>query len=145
LRPPDVFFVERRRLADRLAVRAFEADAERFLPLVERLVGLRLVGLRDEEEDEGDARRFVLRAELLLPLLVRDLGSEGTFPPAARASESPIAIACLRLVTFLPERPDFSLPRFISCIARPTFRLAFGPYLRPREPLDAAIETSSCG
>lgn len=41
-----------------------------------------------------------------------------------------MAIACLRLLTFLPERPDFSSPRFISCIARFTFFPAFAPYLR---------------
>ena len=38
---------------------------------------------------------------------------EGTLPPAFRASERPIAIACLRLVTFFPE-PERNLPRFIS-------------------------------
>src|SRR3989344_7492654 len=52
----------------------------------------------------------------------------GTLPPALRASESPIAMACLRLVTFLPERPLLSCPRFISCIARFTFSCAFLPY-----------------
>jgi hypothetical protein len=36
----------------------------------------------------------------------------------------------LRLVTFFPERPDLSSPRFISCIARFTFLPAFAPYLR---------------
>jgi len=54
----------------------------------------------------------------------------GTLPPDRRASESPIAIACLRLVTFLPERPERSLPRFISCMLRSTLREDFGPYLR---------------
>ncbi len=54
---------------------------------------------------------------------------EGTFFPARRASESPMAMACLRLVTFLPE-PVFSLPRFISCISSFTFRPAAGEYLR---------------
>ena|GEM_PF-5368583 len=39
-------------------------------------------------------------------------------------------MACLRLVTFFPERPDLSSPRFISCIARLTFWPAFAPYLR---------------
>src|SRR6266850_1128624 len=39
-------------------------------------------------------------------------------------------MACLRLVTFLPERPDLSCPRFISCMARLTFLPAFAPYLR---------------
>jgi hypothetical protein len=33
----------------------------------------------------------------------------GTFAPFLRASESPIAIACLRLFTFLPL-PDLSVP-----------------------------------
>ena len=56
----------------------------------------------------------------------------GTFAPDLRASESPIAIACLRLFTFLPERPDLSVPRLRSCIARRTFFCALLPYfLRP--------------
>jgi hypothetical protein len=33
----------------------------------------------------------------------------GTFAPFFRASDSPIAIACLRLFTFLPL-PDLSVP-----------------------------------
>lgn len=44
----------------------------------------------------------------------------GTFAPARRASLKPIAIACLRLFTFLPERPDLSVPRLRSCTARLT-------------------------
>jgi hypothetical protein len=52
----------------------------------------------------------------------------GTFAPARRASESPIAMACLRLFTFFPERPLLSLPRFCSCKALPTFFDAFLPY-----------------
>jgi maltooligosyltrehalose trehalohydrolase len=58
----------------------------------------------------------------------RFFGGFGTLPPARRASDSPMAIACLGLVTFLPERPLLSLPRFISCIARSTFSDAFFPY-----------------
>jgi len=54
----------------------------------------------------------------------------GTLAPELRASESPIAIACLRLVTFLPERPDLSLPRFISCIVFLTFRWEAAPNFR---------------
>lgn len=54
----------------------------------------------------------------------------GTFAPAFRASESPIAMACFRLVTLFPERPDLNWPRFLSCIARSTFSLAFFPYFR---------------
>ena len=36
----------------------------------------------------------------------------GTFAPALRASDKPMAIACLRLFTVFPDRPLFSLPRF---------------------------------
>jgi hypothetical protein len=56
---------------------------------------------------------------------------DGTFPPARRASDSPIAIACFRLLTFFPDLPDFNSPRFISCIARLTFCEAFFPYFLP--------------
>ena len=41
-----------------------------------------------------------------------------------------MAMACLGLVTFLPLRPDFNLPRFISCISRSTSFPADGEYLR---------------
>src|SRR5919201_812406 len=53
----------------------------------------------------------------------------GTFFPARRASESPIAIACLRLFTFLPLRPLLSVPRLRSCMARSTFLDAPFEYL----------------
>jgi hypothetical protein len=52
----------------------------------------------------------------------------GTFAPLLRASDRPIAIACLRLVTFLPERPLRKVPALRSCIARFTFWAAFFPY-----------------
>src|SRR6185369_1624147 len=58
-----------------------------------------------------------------------ELFLEGTFPPASRASDRPIAIACFLLVTFLPERPLFNSRRFISCMAFSTFSPAFLPYL----------------
>src|SRR5437667_7240330 len=54
----------------------------------------------------------------------------GTFAPALRASDRPIAIACLRLLTVLPDRPLFSVPCLRSCIARFTFADAFLPYFR---------------
>jgi hypothetical protein len=54
----------------------------------------------------------------------------GTFAPAARASESPIAIACLRLLTLRPERPLFSVPALRFFIARPTLAAAFFAYFR---------------
>jgi hypothetical protein len=40
----------------------------------------------------------------------------GTFAPFSRASDNPIAIACLGFFTLAPE-PDLSLPSFILSIA----------------------------
>jgi hypothetical protein len=54
----------------------------------------------------------------------------GTFFPFSRASESPIAMACLRLVTFLPLRPLLSEPLFRFLIARSTSLEALREYLR---------------
>jgi hypothetical protein len=54
----------------------------------------------------------------------------GTFLPLALASDSPIAIACLRLLTFAPERPLFSVPALRFFIARLTSADAFFEYLR---------------
>jgi hypothetical protein len=56
----------------------------------------------------------------------------GTLAPLRRASESPMAMACLRLFTFRPL-PDFSLPRLSLCISFSTFCCALGLYLRPLE------------
>jgi hypothetical protein len=53
----------------------------------------------------------------------------GTLPPARRASDNPIAMACLRLVTFFPDPPLRSVPSLRSCIAFLTFACAFLPYL----------------
>jgi hypothetical protein len=53
----------------------------------------------------------------------------GTLAPARRASDSPIAIACLRLVTFLPDRPLRNVPRLRSRIVFSTLLRAFFPYL----------------
>ena len=50
--------------------------------------------------------------------------------PSLRASARPMAMACLGLVTFLPLRPDLSLPCFIARISVSTFLLADGEYLR---------------
>jgi hypothetical protein len=52
----------------------------------------------------------------------------GTFAPALRASERPMAIACLRLVTFLPDFPLLRVPCFFSCMTFFTFDCAFLPY-----------------
>ena len=60
----------------------------------------------------------------------------GTLAPSRRASLKPIAMACFRLVTLLPEPPDRNVPRLRSCIARSTFCDAF--------LLDFAMQTSPC-
>jgi hypothetical protein len=54
----------------------------------------------------------------------------GTFLPLALASDNPIAIACLRLLTLRPERPLFSVPALRFFIARLTSVDAFFEYLR---------------
>jgi hypothetical protein len=70
--------------------------------------------------------RPVERALLFLERLVDDR-RRGTLPPARRASDSPMAIACFRLVTFFFERPLRRVPRFRSRIARSTFFWASFP------------------
>jgi hypothetical protein len=52
----------------------------------------------------------------------------GTLAPDLRASDNPIAIACLRLLTFRPERPLFSVPFLRFFIARLTLLDAFFEY-----------------
>ena len=54
-------------------------------------------------------------------LFFRAVRLRGTFAPALRASDRPMAMACLRFLTFLPDRPLRSVPAFLSCIARFTF------------------------
>jgi len=56
----------------------------------------------------------------------------GTFAPFFLASESPIAMACLRLFTVppLPPRPDFSVPYLRRRMALATVFCAPFPYLR---------------
>lgn len=68
----------------------------------------------------------------------------GTFAPFLRASDSPIAIACLRLVTLppLPPLPERSVPRFSRCIALSTDLPAALPYFRPPDFFFAAIRAS---
>ncbi len=72
---------------------------------------------------------FFEEDDLFFDVFFEDDCFEGTLPPSRRASDKPMAMACLRLVTFLPERPLFNLPRFISCMFSSTFSEAFFPYL----------------
>src|ERR1700758_928934 len=57
----------------------------------------------------------------------------GTLAPFLRASERPIAIACLRLFTVppLPWRPDLRVPCFLRRIALATLFCAPFPYFWP--------------
>jgi len=58
----------------------------------------------------------------------------GTLPPARRASDNPMAMACFRLVTFFPDRPLLNVPLLRSRIAFLTFCDAFLPYLAIDQP-----------
>ncbi len=79
--------------------------------------------LDEDERFEEDFRAEDLRAEADF-----FLERGGTLAPFLRASESPIASACLRLRTVFPLRPLFSLPRFIFFIACSTDCFDFRPY-----------------
>ena len=97
-----------------------------------------------EEPDKVTVFRKETRRTTILKLRVapgdtgRVIGKGGRVANALRtllrASDRPMAIACLRLFTFLPERPLFSVPRFRSCIALRTFCCAFFPYFAMRPP-----------
>jgi hypothetical protein len=56
------------------------------------------------------AGRPILRVDFFAAFLA--VFFAGTFAPFLRASDNPMAIACLRLVTFLPDRPEVSDPFF---------------------------------
>jgi hypothetical protein len=77
------------------------------------------------DEELATRRYFFLREDFRL---------RGTFAPERRASDNPIAMACLRLVTFLPERPLRSVPRLRSRMAWRTLRCAFLPYFLAMKP-----------
>jgi hypothetical protein len=69
----------------------------------------------------------VFDAALLLDDWDAPLFLAGALAPLSRASLRPIAMACLREVTFLPL-PLFSFPCFISRMASPTLRPAAFEY-----------------
>ena len=79
--------------------------------------------------------RYFFRAARFVPRLAAlfDARLRGTFAPFARASESPIAMACLRLFTVppFPPGPLLSVPFFRRRIALSTRFDADFPYFRP--------------
>jgi hypothetical protein len=124
VRQLDVFFAER--FVD------FRAD-----DFVERFVDFRaddfVARFVDFRADDFVARFVDFRADffaVLRPVFFADFFADffGTLPPARRASDSPIAIACLRLFTFLPDLPLRNVPALRSCIAFSTLDCAFLPY-----------------
>src|SRR5262245_66410468 len=76
------------------------------------------------EKSRARARLLVFlsrcRRDQRFDLRLRDDFRFGTFLPLRRASASPIAIACLRLVTFFLLRPLLSVPFLRLRIARST-------------------------
>src|SRR5215472_4698489 len=64
----------------------------------------------------------------------------GTLSPSRRASDSPIAIACLRLRTLREEVPLFNVPALRLRIARPTLADAFLEYFRAMSILPVSVE-----
>src|SRR2546423_5024023 len=92
-----------------------------------RTAGLRSGTRSSECHYDLARRRFLVRAAFLAAreraaFDGRPTGPEGRRLPSRRASESPIAIACLRLFTFppLPRLPLFNVPRLNLRISRST-------------------------
>jgi hypothetical protein len=84
-----------------------------------------------------DGRHQVDRLAFFAFFVLRDFFADffadflaGTFFPSLRASERPIAMACFRLLTVLPDRPLFSVPFLRLCMARLTFFAAPLEYFR---------------
>ena len=69
----------------------------------------------------------------------------GTLAPFLRASDRPMAMACLRLVTTppLPPFPERSVPRFSFSIAFLTLSLAAFPYFATCPPSVSKIELTA--
>ena len=75
----------------------------------------------------SDGYIFFARARVVLRDFLRDGFEAGTLAPFLRASLSPMATACLRLVTFRPE-PLLRVPFFLRRIADATVLDADFPY-----------------
>src|SRR5437660_952380 len=96
--------------------------------------GFRAANLTRRAQDA--LRRFLVRAAFLAACERavfdgRPTDREGTRLPSRRASDRPIAIACLRLFTLppLPPLPLLSVPRLNLRISRSTSFDALGEYL----------------
>src|SRR5690242_14879960 len=89
-----------------------------------------------------DRPYFLREAFFFRPPVLRPVFFFGTFFPFFRASESPMAMACLRLFTFLPLRPLFSAPFLRRLIALSTSFEALREYLRAINMLRIDYDTA---
>jgi hypothetical protein len=127
---PLLFFVAAERLLELLLVADADFRAVEDLEAVFRGAAFLVERLAAFVPFEADLP-VDLVARLVAPFLEAPLEAlffEGTFSPFSLASESPMAMACLREVTFLPL-PLRSSPCFISCITSSTFLPAPLEYL----------------
>ena len=148
------------RVVDLRAVpfRAVDLRAVLFRPVL-FAVGFRAVDFRAVDfrpDDEDDERLLVdFRAPAFFAVDFRPPDDDffavlrlraGTRSPSSRASDSPIAMACLRLVTRppCPDFPRFSVPLFWRRIALATFLPAPRLYFRPPDFV-VAIVPPCCG
>ncbi len=128
---------ERRAVELRLRLAALRLRLVRLEPL--RLAALRLRFVR------LDALRLRLAVLRLCVLVLRldELREDdlrlGTLAPERRACDSPIAMACLRLLTGLRARPLFSWPRLYSRMALPTFFLELLLYFGIVAPFERSL------
>jgi mannose-6-phosphate isomerase-like protein (cupin superfamily) len=84
--------------------------------------------MRAAAEHRGNAVRIRTKLSARLPAAAHFF-LRGTFSPAARASDSPMAIACFRLLTFVPALPLRNVPAFLSRITFSTLALVALLYL----------------
>lgn len=115
----------------------------------------------EEDSFAGDFRVVAFFADAFFAVALRDVGAffdvdldadffedvfrAGTFAPAARASEIPIAMACFRLLTFRPDPPLFNLPSPNSCMTFETFFCAFAPYAAICDASLCTCYRATCG
>src|SRR5262249_53143845 len=112
-------------------------NRDRGIRLIVRTTNAQVKPFDDQPHTAVPTHRLLAASVAALPFppaFARSPSFARTLAPSRRASLSPIAIACLRLFTFLPDRPDVSVPCLPSCIARFTLLCAFFPYLAIHPP-----------
>ena len=69
----------------------------------------------------------------------------GTFLPSLRASDRPMAMACFRLLTFLPLLPLFSVPFFFRRVITDTWHRIRGDEVAKKAEVEVREENDSRG